>query len=94
MVAQIKSDCTGTDETIGTITNYYLRSNLTGYVEAFQSLHIEVNLLTDSYDSVFKKTLMIINHSHTVIQGQRSILPRVGQLMSTHFGTVSELHNT
>ena len=43
----MKSDLTGTDEIIG--TDYYSRSHLTGYVETFQILHIEVNLLTDLY---------------------------------------------
>ena len=35
LVAQIKSDLTGTDEIIGSLTHYYSRSNLTGYGETF-----------------------------------------------------------
>ena len=90
LVAQIKSDLTGTDEIIGSLTHYYSRSNWTGYGETFQSLHIEVNLLTDLYDSVLKNFDEYQSLSNSKSRGQRSILAIVGQLMSTLFGTVSE----
>ena len=41
------------EEILKAITNFYERSNLTGYAETFRSLHIKANLLTDTYMSVF-----------------------------------------
>ena len=66
--------------TLRTITNFYERLNLTGYVETFKILHIETYLLTDIYTFVF----------YTLAAYQRSILPIIGQLMSSLFGTLSE----
>ena len=90
LINQIKNDLVRTDEIVRTITNFYERSNLTGYVETFKSLNIEVDLLTETYNSVYDnfaeyRSLSVYNH-----RGQRSLLPIVGQLMSSLFGTVSE----
>ena len=49
LINQIKSDLARTDEIVKAITNFYKRSNLTGYVETFESLHVEIDLLTDTY---------------------------------------------
>ena len=48
LIRQIKSDLARTDEIVKTITNFYKMSNLTGYVETFESLHVEIYLLTDT----------------------------------------------
>ena len=49
MIIQIKTDLARTDEIVKAITNFYKRSNLTGYVETFESLHVEIDLLTYMY---------------------------------------------
>ena len=90
LINQIINDLISTDEIMRTITNFYEKSNLTGYVETFKSLHIEVDLLTDTYNSVYDnfaeyQSISVYNH-----RGRRSLLPIVGQLMSSLFGTVSE----
>ena len=48
LIAQIQNDLVRTDEIVKVITDFYRRSNLTGYVETFLSLHAEVDLLTDT----------------------------------------------
>ena len=53
LVNQIKHDLLHTDEIVKTITNFYESSNMTGYVETFKSLHIEVDLLTETYNSIY-----------------------------------------
>ena len=54
LISQIKSDLARTDEIVKTITNFYKSLNLTGYVETFESLHVEIDLLTDTYNSVYE----------------------------------------
>ena len=54
LISQIKNDLERTDEIVKTITNFYKRSNLTGYVETFERLHVEIDLLTDTYKSVYE----------------------------------------
>ena len=50
LINQIQSDLKSTDEII---TKAYQGQNMTGYVETFKSLHVEVDLLTDDYTSVY-----------------------------------------
>ena len=90
LISQIKSDLARTDEIVKTIKFFYKRSNLTGYVETFESLHVEIDLLTDTYKSVYEnfdeyQSLLVDSE-----RGKRSLIPIIGQLMSTLFGTVSE----
>ena len=54
LISQIKSDLARTDEIVKTIKKFYKGSNLTGYVETFESLHVEIDLLTDTYKSVYE----------------------------------------
>ena len=58
-------------------------------METFKSLRVEVDLLTDTYKSVYDnyeyQTLSVKSQ-----RDQRSLIPIIGQLMSTLFGTVSE----
>ena len=63
---------------------------MTGYVETFKSLHIEVDLLTDTYNSVYDNFAEYQSLSVNGHRSQRSLIPIIGQLMSTLFGTVSE----
>ena len=49
LISKIKNDLENVEEILRTITNFYERSNSTGYVEMFISLHIETDLLTDTY---------------------------------------------
>ena len=90
LINQIKNDLVHTDEKVKTITNFYESSNLTGYVETFKSLHIAVDLLTDTYNSVYDNFAEYQSLSVNGHRSQRSLFPIIGQLMSTLFGTVSE----
>ena len=90
LINPIKNDLVHTDEIVKTITNFYESSNLTGYVETFKSLHIEVDLLTDTYNSVYDNFAEYQSLSVNGHRSQRSLIPIIGQLMSTLFGTVSE----
>ena len=90
LISQIKSDLARTDEIVKTITNFYKRSNLTGYVETFESLHVEIDLLTDTYKSIYENFDEYQSLSVDSERGKRSLIPIIGQLMSTLFGTVSE----
>ena len=87
MINQIKSDLVRTDKIVKTITNFYKRSNLTGYVETFECLHVEIDLLTDIYKSVYENFDEYQSLSVDSERGKRSL---IGQIMSTSFGTVSE----
>ena len=90
LINQIKYDLVHTDEIVKTITNFYESSNMTGYVETFKSLHLEVDLLTDTYNSVYDNFAEYQSLSVNGHRSQRSLIPIIGQLMSTLFGTVSE----
>ena len=56
----------------------------------FRSLHIEADLLTDTYMSVFDSFEEYQTLSVDKNRSQRSILSIIGQLMSSLFGTFSE----
>lgn len=51
-IDKIKNDILQTDDIIKTITDFYQRNNLIGYTETFKSLKLELQLLTDTYQSV------------------------------------------
>ena len=53
LINQIQFDLKSTDEIIMAITKAYQGQNMIGYVETFKSLHVEVDLLTDEYTSVY-----------------------------------------
>lgn len=90
LVNKIKDEIESTSKILHAIAYNYDKRELIEYVETFKSLQIEVDLLTDTYQSIYKtfedyKTL----HKDTG-RVKHSILPFVGQLMSTLFGTMSE----
>ena len=53
LIEQIKSDLHNTDKIIKTIINNYERFDETIYAETFESLRVEVDLLSDIYKSVY-----------------------------------------
>ena len=63
---------------------------MTGYLETFKSLHVEVSLLTDTYMSVFDNFEEYDALSRNTTRHKRSILPILGELMHTLIGTLSE----
>ena len=90
LVNKIKNDIESTSKILHAVAYNYNKRELIEYVETFKSLQIEVDLLTDTYQSIYKtfedyKTL----HKDSK-RVKHSILPFVGQLMSTLFGTISE----
>ena len=90
LVNKIKNDIESTSKILHAVAYNYNKRELIEYVETFKSLQIEVDLLTDTYQSIYKtfedyKTL----HKDSG-RVKHSILPFVGQLMSTLFGTISE----
>ena len=90
LINQTEVDLESTDELIEAIIRNYKYSNLTGYMETFKSLRVEVDLLSDTYKSDYDnfdeyQTLSVKNQ-----RDQRSLIPIIGQLMSTLYGTVSE----
>lgn len=90
LINEISNDLVRTNEIVVAITNFYKSSNLTGYVETFKSLHVEIDLLTDTYKSVYDNFDEYRTLSSSDPRNKRSLLPVIGQLMSTLFGTVSE----
>lgn len=90
LVNKIKNDIESTSKILHAVAYNYNKRELIEYVETFKSLQIEVDLLTDTYQSIYKtfedyKTL----HKDSG-RVKHSILPFIGQLMSTLFGTISE----
>lgn len=88
LISKIKHDLGHTNEIISVIKNDYSKSKLLGYAETFTSLQLEVDFLTDTYQAIYNtfENYQIL-HSN---RGKRSLLPFVGQLMSSLFGTISE----
>ena len=90
LINQISNDLSLTNEIIGVITKSYRTSIMTGYLETFKSLHVEVSLLTDTYMSVFDNFEEYKALSMSMTRHKRSILPILGELMHTLIGTLSE----
>ena len=92
LISQIENDLMCTVEIVRTITNYYKSSNLTGWLEMFESLHVEIDLLTDMYKSVYDNFDEYQSLSVDNQRSKSSLFPLIGQLTSTStlFGTVSE----
>ena len=90
LVNKIKDDIGSTSKILDTIAHDYDRKDLIEYVETFKSLQIEVDLLTDTYQSIYKtfEDYKILHKDTGRVK--HSVLPFVGQLMSTLFGSLSE----
>ena len=87
LINQVEVDLETTDEIIEAVIRNYKYS---GYMETFISLRIEVDLLTDIYKLVYNKLDEYQTLSVKSQRDQRSLIPIIGQLMTTLFGTVSE----
>ena len=68
----------------------YKRFVETGYAETFESLHVEVDLLSDTYKTVHDQFDGYKVFSLSNQRNKRSLLPVVGQQMSSLFGTFFE----
>ena len=79
LINQIKSDLACTDEIIKVITTFYKKSNLTGYVETFESLHVKIDLLTDTYKSVYENFDEYQSLSFDSERSKKSLIPITGQ---------------
>ena len=90
LINQIEVDLESTDEIIEAIIKNYKYSNMLGYMETFKSLRVEVDLLTDTYKSIHDNFDEYQTLSVNSQRDQRSLIPIIGQSMSTLFGTVSE----
>ena len=90
LINQIEVDLESTDEIIEAIIRNFKYSNLSGYMETLISLRVEVDLLTDTYKSVYDNFDEYQTLSVESQRDQKSLIPITGQLMSTVFGTVSE----
>lgn len=90
LVNKIRDDIEGTSEILRTIAYDYDKKGLIEYVETFKSLQIEADLLTDTYQSIYKTFEDYTTLHKDTGRVKHSILPFVGQLMSTLFGTMSE----
>ena len=53
LINQVQSDLKSTNDIISAITKVYKSQNMTGYVETFKSLHVEVDILTDENMSIY-----------------------------------------
>ena len=85
LINQIQFDLKNTDEIIMAITKAYQGQNMT---ETFKSLHVEVDLLTDEYTSVYNNFDEYQTMSYK--RNETSLIPIIGHLMSMLFSTVSE----
>lgn len=89
-IDKISHDLGKTDEIMAFFTDYYERTNLTGYVHTFNSLHEEIGILNDTYEIV-RDTFVDYRSLRSQRRiNKRSLLPIVGQAMSFLFGTVSD----
>lgn len=90
LINKIKNDIEHTGHIMKAVTNLYKSRNYTGYVETFLSLHVETEMLTEAYKSIYDNFDEYQSLSVDSKKNKRSLLPIVGQLMSNLFGTVSE----
>ena len=90
LVSKIKSDIASTSQILHAIAFDYNRKELMEYAETFKSLQIEVDLLTETYQSSHKTFEGYRTLHRDTRRVKHSVLPFVGQLMGTLFGTLSE----
>lgn len=90
LIDKINNDLERTDNLLKATIDFYEKGSVPGYAETFKSLHIEVDMLTDVHNSIygsFAEYQSLASHDHMT---KRSLLPVIGELMSSLFGTVSE----
>ena len=83
LINKIKLDVDRTKEIVHVVKNDYNKANLTVYAETFRSLQLEVDLLTDTYQSVYEafENYHVLNKD----RNKRALLSIVGDLMSSLF---------
>ena len=64
LINQMQFDLKSTDEIRMAITKAYRGQNMTGYVETFKCLHVEVDFLTDKHTHLYIIILMNIEQCH------------------------------
>lgn len=89
-IERINKDLESTHDITSSITNYYRRTNQTGFVYTFESLHEEIAMLNNTLKSITNKfddykSLKSGNNRH-----KRSLLPIVGKAMHWIFGVITE----
>ena len=89
-IDKINNDLKYTDKIMKVITNDYKRLNLTGYTETLNSLHVEIDVMTETYKSIHDTFDEYKIFSPKRQRNERSVLPIIGQLMSSLFGVISE----
>lgn len=91
LVNKIKDDIDSTSRILHAIAYAYNQKEFVEYAETFKSLQIEIDLLTDTYQSIYRtfEDYKVLRKDNGRVK--HSVLPFVGQLMSTLFGSLSEL---
>ena len=86
LINKIRADVDRTNEIVHVVKNDYHKSKLRAYAETFKSLQLEVDLLSDTYQSIYKtfENYQVLNTDRS----KRSLIPLVGNLMSSLFGTL------
>ena len=89
-IDKINNNLKYTDRIMKVITNDYKRLNLTGYTETLNSLHVEIDVMTETYKYIHDTFDEYKIFSPKRQRNERSVLPIIGQLMSSLFGVISE----
>lgn len=90
-IDKINKDLQVTHDVMTAMTDWYRQFNYTGYVFTYESLHEEIGMLNDTYQSVKDNFIDYKSLKSGHERHKRSLLPIIGQAMSFLFGTVSDL---
>ena len=90
-IDKINKDLDMTHEIMKTLTDWYRRNNFIGYVFTFESLHDEIGMLNDTYQTVKDNFIDYQSLKSDQRRSKRSLLPIIGQAMSLLFWTVSDV---
>ena len=96
-IDKINKDLDMTHEIMKTLTDWYriiiliISNNFTGYVFTFESLHDEIGMLNDTYQTVKDNFIDYQSLKSDQRRSKRSLLPIIGRAMSMLFGTVSDV---
>ena len=88
LINKIRADVDRTNKIVHVVKNDYHKSKLIAYAETLERLQLEVDLLSDTYQSIYKtfENYQVLN-TH---RSKRSLIPLVGNLMSSLFGMLSQ----
>ena len=84
LINKIRADVDRTNEIVHVVKNGYHKSKLIVYTETVESLQLEVNLLSDTYQSIYKtfENYQVLN----TYRSRGSLISLVRNLMSSLFG--------